>query len=216
LASAPPLQIYFARHGQTDASREDRFCGEMDIPLNATGLAMAAALGERYRHLRWEALYSSPKVRARQTLAPLAAAVQLPAGTEDGLQEIRYGAWDGRLSREVAETDRERYAQWTFDPAQHAPPGGETAGQVAARALAALTAIRERHPSGNVMVVSHKATIRLMLCGLLGVELKLFRARIAARVASVSMVSWHGTGPRLDVLGDISHLPPELQVDEGT
>jgi probable phosphoglycerate mutase len=66
------------------------------------------------------------------------------------------------------------------------------------------------------MIVSHKATIRVLVCALLGIDVGLFRARIGMRVASVTQFSFRKTGPRLDVLGDIAHLPPELHLDVGT
>jgi probable phosphoglycerate mutase len=66
------------------------------------------------------------------------------------------------------------------------------------------------------MIVSHKATLRVILCALLGIELAAFRHRIGHRVAAVSVVEWKKTGPLLKVLGDTSHLPPELLIGDGT
>ena len=60
--------------------------------------------------------------------------------------------------------------------------------------------------SGNVLVVSHKATIRIMLCSLLGIDVGRFRDRISMPVASVSIVEMARQGPLLQVLGDRSHL----------
>lgn len=209
-------RLFFVRHGQTDFSKEDRFTGEIDIPLNETGKAMAEALGAYYASTRWEAIYSSPKLRARQTAEPLCRRTGLPMRIEDGLREIAYGKWDARLADEVEQDDPELYRKWEADPGRHAPPGGETGIQIAERALASVNAIRDRHPSGKVMIVSHKATIRVLVCALLGIDVGLFRARIGMRVASVTQFSFRKSGPRLDVLGDIGHLPPELHLDVGT
>jgi probable phosphoglycerate mutase len=66
------------------------------------------------------------------------------------------------------------------------------------------------------MVVSHKATLRILLCALLGIDLSQFRNRIGQRVAAVSVVEWRKTGPLVKVLGDVSHLPPALLLGDGT
>ena len=73
-----------------------------------------------------------------------------------------------------------------------------------------------RRPEGNVLVVSHKATIRVILCALLGVDLNHFRIRVAAPVASLTAVDFRETGPLLTLLGDTSHLPEHLRKQKGT
>lgn len=210
------LSLYLVRQGQTAFSRENRFCGSIDPPLNETGLAMAEALGARYGAEPWAALYASPRLRARQTVEPTARRAGLSIAVEDGLREIAYGDWEGRPEAEVEAADRERFHAWAAHPGRVAPPGGETGAEIAQRALAAIDAIRSRHADGKVMVVSHKATLRVLLCALLGIDVDRFRARLAQRVCAVNIVDFKKTGPLLQVLGDTSHLPPELLDGDGT
>ena len=101
-------------------------------------------------------------------------------------------------------------------PGAVAPPGGENGWAIAARAVPAIEEIVRRHPEGNVLVVSHKATIRVIICALLGVDLNLFRARIGAPVASIATIEFKSTGPLVTSLGDTSHLPPRLRNAGGT
>jgi probable phosphoglycerate mutase len=210
------LTLYLVRHGQTDYSLQNRFCGSIDPPLNQVGLAMADALAASYGTTPWAAIYASPRLRTRQTAAPTAEVAKVPIQVEDGLREIAYGEWEGRAEAEVAATEPERFHAWAAHPGRVAPPGGETAVEIAARALAAVEAIRARHTEGRVLVVSHKATLRVLLCALLGIDVDLFRARIAQRVCAVSIVELKSSGPLLQVLGDTSHLPPELLATDGT
>ena len=197
--------VYFARHGETDFSREDRFCGDTDAPLNARGRAMAEALAEHYAGVAWAGLYASPMQRALDTVAPLAARVKLPVVQLAGLREISYGSWEGRSEKELRGTPA--FDAWAADPAKNAPPGGETALSIAARANTALADLRAAHPDGNVLVVSHKATIRILVCVLLGVDLARFRDRIGMPEASVTQVEFRGArGPLLVRLGDTAHL----------
>jgi probable phosphoglycerate mutase len=210
------LTLYLVRHGQTDWSLANRFCGESDVPLNATGRAMAEALAARYGTAPWAAIYASPLERARDTAAPTARRAGLPVLVEPGLREIAYGEWDGRPEAEVERDDPERFHAWAAHPGVVAPPGGETGLAIAARALAALEAIRARHDRGQVLVVSHKATLRVLLCALLGIDVDQFRARLQQRTCAVSIVDFKSSGPLLQCLGDVSHLPPELLEGGGT
>ncbi|HXU69438.1 MAG TPA: histidine phosphatase family protein [Polyangia bacterium] len=211
------LSLYLVRHGQTDSSLHNRFAGRIDPPLNATGLAMADALGARYGTEGFVEIVSSPLLRARQTAAPTARIAGLPVVTDDGLVEIAYGEWDGRPEAEVERDDAARFHAWSAHPGRVAPPGGESGAEIAARAMAAVERIRARHADGGkVLVVSHKATLRVLVCALLGIDVDGFRARIAQKVCAVSIVDFKATGPLLQVLGDTSHLPAALRMGDGT
>jgi probable phosphoglycerate mutase len=211
------LSLYLVRHGQTDASLHNCFAGRIDPPLNATGVAMADALAARYGQEGWAEIVASPLLRTRQTAAPTAKIAGLPVTIDEGLAEIAYGEWDGRPEAEVERVDGERFRAWQAHPGRVAPPGGETGDQIATRALAAVERIRARHPDGGrVLMVSHKATLRVLVCALLGLDVDEFRRRIAQKVCAVSIIDFKSTGPLLQVLGDTSHLPPELRAGDGT
>ena len=210
------LELYLLRHGQTDFSRENRFCGAIDPPLNAIGRRMAEALAAAYADTGWTAIYSSPRIRARETATPLALAARVPIDLDEGLAEIAYGAWEGLGHDEVMARYPDAYAYWSHDPASRGTPGGETAFHVAARATPAINRIRERHTSGRVLVVSHKATLRIVMCALLGMDVRLFRERMAQPVAALTCFEIGTRGPLLKLHGDISHLPSELRGLEGT
>ncbi len=86
------------------------------------------------------------------------------------------------------------------------PPGGESAFAIAARALPVLVRARREHPGKNVMLVSHKATVRVMVCALLGVPLGRFRDRVACPTASLTTFEFGERGAMLVRLADVSHL----------
>ncbi|MDP9150558.1 MAG: histidine phosphatase family protein, partial [Myxococcota bacterium] len=92
------------------------------------------------------------------------------------------------------------------DPSLTTPPGGESAFAIAARALPLLVRARREHPSGNVMFVSHKATIRVLACALLGIPLGRFRDRIACPTASLTTFELADGDAMLVRLGDVHHL----------
>jgi probable phosphoglycerate mutase len=210
------LELYLIRHGQTDFSRENRFCGSIDPPLNDVGLRMADAFGAHYADRPWAAIYTSPSQRARRTAAALAGRIGVAPLVDEGLREISYGEWESLRHEDAKARWPEAYAYWAADTASRSTPGGETAFQVAARAALVLERIKREQGEGRVLVASHKATIRILICALLGLDVRLFRDRIAQPVAAVAKFELKKSGPLLTLLGDIEHLPPELRDQEGT
>ncbi len=210
------MQLYLVRHGQTAASRENRFTGSSDPPLTAVGEAMAEAFARVYAGLRWQAIYVSPRLRAQQTAQPLCRLTGVPATVEEGLAEIAYGDWEGLKLDEARERWPEAFAYWAADVASRGTPGGETAFAVAARAMRVVEQIRTRHAEGNVLVVSHKATLRIITCALLGLDVRLFRERLAQPVAAVTKFDLTPKTAQLTLYCDRSHLAPELRDAEGT
>lgn len=212
---ATMLELYLIRHGQTDYSRENRFCGTSDPPLNAIGSRMADAFADAYACVSWDAIYASPRLRTRQMATPLATRCGREIQIEDGLAEIAYGEWEGLRHDDVKATSPEAYAYWSADVASRGTPGGETAFQVAARAAPVLDRLRARK-DGRLLIVSHKATIRILVCALLGMDVRLFRDRLSHGVGAVTKFEIKPYGAQLIQLADTSHLPPDLRGIEGT
>jgi broad specificity phosphatase PhoE len=200
------LTLHLVRHGDTRQAAEGYFAGDIDPPLTERGRAQAEAVGRVASRLDLAAVYVSPKLRARQTAEPILRACRLEPVVEDGLREIAYGAWEGRKESEIKQSDPDMYRAWSQDPALVSPPGGESAFAIAARALPCLVRARREHPGGNVMFVSHKATVRVIVCALLGVPLGRFRDRIACPPASLTTFEFGERGAMLQRLADVSHL----------
>lgn len=210
------LKIYFLRHGETVYSKSGGFCGDLDPELTAEGSMMAEQFGATYAKLPWDAVYVSPMKRTIATATPLCNTVGIEMQLRDGLREIKYGKWEGETVEYVREKYAEDYMNWLTEPAWNAPTEGETSVQISSRASLVIAEIQEKYKSGNVLVVSHKATIRIILCGLLGIDLGSYRNRIAALAASISIVKFDVRGPMLEVLGDRSHLDENLRNLPGT
>jgi probable phosphoglycerate mutase len=211
------LCLHLLRHGQTALSRDNVFCGRgMDPDLTPDGQAMAEAFAAVYRQTPWEAIYASPLRRAIATATPLSRAVSIPFEVRDGLAELDYGEWDGKSAEEVDRTNHDEFVRWSSDPAWNAPTGGETAIALSQRMTEVIEEIRAAHGDGNVLVVSHKASIRVLLCALLGVDVGRFRYRFGCPVGSVSVVEFGAHGPLAASVADRSHLDAALRALPGT
>lgn len=199
-------RLYLVRHGETRASAEDRFSGALDVELSADGEAQVRALGERLREAPLTAVYASPMKRTLATANALAAPHALSVTPLGALREIDHGHWEGRTRRDVETELVEEYTQWETDPYTFAPRGGETGLAVLARALPAVREILARHPGEHVAVVSHKATIRLILCALLGMDARGYRDVLDQSPASLNILDFKdAVRARLVCFNDTSH-----------
>ncbi|HEX2768542.1 MAG TPA: histidine phosphatase family protein [Geobacteraceae bacterium] len=210
------LNIYFLRHGETSASRTGVFCGTLDPDLTPAGHQMAEDFADAYRSLPWVAVFSSPLSRAVATAKPLCEATGMRMQFKEGLKEIAFGQWEGKTPGDVDREFHDDYVRWSADPGWNAPTGGENGIDIARRSSLVLEEIEKSLITGNVLVVSHKATIRIMLCSLLGIDVGRFRDRIGLPVASISIVEMAAHGPLLHLMGDRSYLRESLRSRAGT
>ncbi len=210
------LKLYFLRHGETVQSKEGGYCGELDPELTSVGQQMAQQFAQAYRDLPWTAAYVSPMKRTITTAQPLCEAVGLKPELRDGLKEIFYGKWEGERPETVNEKYHDDYVRWLTDPGWNAPTGGEKGIDVSRRSSAVIQEIQANHSTGNILVVSHKATIRVMICRLLGIDVGRFRDRIAMPVSGVSLIEMGPHGPLMHCLADRSHLDQQLRSLAGT
>ena len=209
------LKLYMLRHGETTFSINRGYCGALDVELTESGRVMARAFADEYKSVDWEAIYCSPMKRTVATATPLAEATGLSLEIRDGIRECNYGEWEGKTKDEVSEEFTANYYHWMTEPAWNAPEGGETAVEVRNRSMAVIAEIGEKYKHGNVLLVSHRTTLRVVLCSLMGMDLGRYRDRLDYPAASLSVVSFGKYGPLLERMGDRSFMSKELQAREG-
>lgn len=209
-------RLHLIRHGATTLSVEDRFAGAVDVPLSDEGRAQARRLGERLASTKLGALYASPLSRTVETARLVGAPQGLEPRLEPGLREIAHGHWEGLKRQEVEAQFSAEYAAWEEDPFTFAPADGETGLAVMARALPVIREIVMRHPGENVAVISHKATIRLLLSSLLGFDARGYRDRLDQAPACLNIVDFKDpVRARLMLYNDTSHYAQEARRASG-
>src|SRR5204862_736295 len=124
--------------------------------------------------------------RTAETARILAQPHGLDVVTRGGLREIDHGHWEGLRRSDVEARFPDEYICWVEDPFTFAPHGGETGVQVVARALPVGREILTAHPGEHVLVVSHKATIRLVLATVLGFDARGYRDRLDQSPSSLT------------------------------
>jgi probable phosphoglycerate mutase len=199
-------RIFLIRHGATVLSREDRFAGSSDVALSDAGWAQAEKLGQRLATETITAVYCSDMHRAIHTAEAVARPHGLTPIARPALREIDHGHWEGMIHQEVERRFTAEYQAWDADPLLAAPPGGETGLSVLARSLPELRRIILDHPGQTVAIVAHKATNRLLLCSILGIDPRLYRARIAQDTACLNAIEFRDPmNGRVTLMNDVSH-----------
>jgi broad specificity phosphatase PhoE len=199
-------RIFLIRHGATTLTAEDRFAGSTDVPLSDEGREQVRRLAVRLSDEKISAVYASPLGRTVETASILAVPHQLEVVTRDGLREISHGHWEQMTRKEVDQKYPDEAAAWEEDPYTFAPLGGESGLGVTARALPVLIEIVRAHPGERVLVVSHKATIRLLLSSLLGFDPRRYRDNLDQNPAALNIVDFRGpVRARLTLFNDTSH-----------
>ena len=154
--------IYLIRHGECEGNRENLFRGRADVPLNETGRNQSEELGGFLKDIFFDAVYSSPRQRARQTASFLRSKtgnIQI----ENGFDNIQLGEWEGKSRDEIKAAYPDLWKIWLTSPETLSFPGFETFEQVAARSLAALKHILGKHSGQTIAVVSHSVVLRILI-----------------------------------------------------
>lgn len=142
--------LVLVRHGQTDWNLQGRIQGRSDVPLNDVGRAQALDAGLRLVADRYDAIVSSPLIRAAETARIIGEQIGI-AEVEllDALVERDYGAAEGMTGSEI---------EAAFGP-DRIVPGRERRSAVVARVRPALIELAERRPDQSIIVVSHGGVI---------------------------------------------------------
>jgi broad specificity phosphatase PhoE len=197
--------LYLVRHGQTDWNKEKIFRGRADVPLNDYGREEAEALSRYLQDVRFDACYSSPLGRARETAEIVARPHSLDVQIDDGLIDVDYGEWQGSAEARVQEQYPETYQRWIERPHHMKFPGGESLSAVRKRALASLEVIRAGHPDGVVLAVAHRVVTKVVMCAVLGLGNAAFW-RIRQDNCAYNVIELSSNGAVVTVMNDTCHM----------
>jgi 2,3-bisphosphoglycerate-dependent phosphoglycerate mutase len=198
-------ELLFIRHGETDWNRQQRFQGQVDVPLNAMGHAQAQRLALRLAADRHDAFFSSDLQRARETAAPLAAAWGLGAVALAGLREQNFGVLEGLDVPTIKARHPDLWRHWLEHRADYALPGGESLREFHARVLAAVRDLAAAAPGQRLAVVTHGGVLDMLWRSALGLPLDGLRACDIPNTG-LNRLRWAGGALHIEAWADASHL----------
>jgi broad specificity phosphatase PhoE len=173
------MQIILCRHGETAWSLSGKHTSFTDIPLTKKGEAQASELGEKLKNFSFDAIYTSPLIRAHNTC--LLAHLPMPPILEPNAVEWNYGIYEGLTTPEI----HQKNPGWNlfFDGA----PKGETSDQVKSRAD--LLIEKWEAQGKNVLLFSHGHFLRVLGARWIGLPTKDARL-LGLSVGSISILGW--------------------------
>ena len=198
-------ELRFIRHGETDWNRQNRFQGQIDVPLNAAGLAQAQRLAGRLAAEPPALLLSSDLQRARQTAAPLAAAWGLQPMLVPGLREQSFGVLEGLDVPSIQRQHPDLWQQWLVQRADFSLPGGESTRQFHSRVLQAVENLVAEHAGQRLVLVTHGGVLDMLWRTARAEALDGLR-QCAIPNTGINRLRWTDGQLRIDAWGDDSHL----------
>jgi probable phosphoglycerate mutase len=167
----------------------------VDASLDTSGLREATAMARALESIPDPLIDTSPRQRARQTAAAIAARSGAEIVISSALDEVDFGAWSGRSFAELA--DDPSWRQWNEQRASAATPAGERIADVCARVLEHLRRMQDAFPSRPIIVVTHAEVIRTALLHWLGAPVESYH-RLLISPASVTRVRLGEWGVRIE------------------
>ncbi len=193
--------IYLVRHAVTDYNLENRFQGQLDIPLNKKGKAQAERLKYYFKGKKIDLIYTSDLKRATETAEYLSKDLNQSLRILSNLREVNVGRLEGMKWEEVKKT----YPAWVSKGHNYGYPGGETRIDIEKRVVNLWDYICQCHSTDNIILVSHGGIIKTLICQLLGIEAS-NRKKLIIDNCSVSWIVLSESGCRVKALNTVLHL----------
>ena len=191
-------QVWLARHGETEWSRDGRHTGVTEVPLTELGRLQAGALRTRLADHRFALVLGSPRSRATET-ARLAGFGHVAAPDPD-LAEWDYGDLEGRRTAEIV-ADFPGWTIWTGPW-----PGGETAQQVSDRADRVIARCLAPEVDGDALLFGHGHMLRVLAARWLELPGD-SGGMFGLSTGSVSVLGWERDRRIVESWNELPHQP---------
>lgn len=204
------VRLILIRHGQTDYSSQNRYCGFSNPPLNDKGIWQAEKLAVRLKDTKTDKVYSSDLIRAYQTANIIFG--DNPIEKTPDLREMNFGLFEGLKYEQLVGNYPELYGDWVDNPEKIKTPNGEGLGDLSKRVEQRLSFIISQHEDRTLAVVTHSGPIRIVLCKALKFDLKMFW-QIEQQFCALNIIDYaEKAQPRVVKMNDASHLSAEEKV----
>ncbi len=202
-------RLCVVRHGETAWNAEHRVQGQLDVPLNAIGLAQAQAAARVLSREKFDAIYSSDLSRARQTAQPAATLLSMEVAIDPALRERHYGIFERLTYAEVKTRYPEDYARFEARDPEYAFRTGESLKDFSARSIAVISKIANAHAGQSILVFTHGGVLDKLYRFVAGLPLSAQR-EFGIPNAGLNRIERTAAGWQIRAWADTAHLEGAL------
>ena len=160
-------QLLLVRHGQSTYNLENRFTGNLDVPLTPLGEEEAHLAGKKLFNFHFDIAYTSMLNRAWETLRIILEEIKqtdLPINKNAALNERMYGSLQGQNKAEIAQKYGEDQVELWRRSYEVRPPEGESLHDTYNRTVPYYQ--KEIEPKlkndKNILIVAHGNSLRAL------------------------------------------------------
>lgn len=198
--------MYLTRHGQTEWNLNKKMQGHLDSPLTEHGMRQAEWLKERLENIQFDTIYSSSSPRAFSTARILSGNRPLQIATLDSLKEINMGLWEGQQIDWIQQQFPVQYDLFFNEPHLYRPTGhGESYSELLERTIPALNHILAEHQGQQVLIVTHRITLKVIMSYFLGKPLHEIGRMPDIHPTALCKIIMNNNVPKVELYGDTSH-----------
>jgi broad specificity phosphatase PhoE len=210
------MALYLVRHGQTEYNEQQKMQGQTNSLLNQEGQNQARLIGKKLENMNFAKIYTSDLKRAYDTAKIMNEYLKLEIIKDLGLREIHLGLFEGKTMDEVKIAHQDilmQYDEMNFDFDLHQ---GESLNQFNKRIITTFKAIASKHFNEDVIVVTHRGFIQILLCTLLQIDFNK-RNEFIIDNGSISVISYNNDLDNFEciILNDIRHLETHHSQGDG-
>ena len=205
--------LTMVRHGETTWNAEGRIQGHLDLPLSATGMAQAAAIGRRLGGESFDAVLSSDLERALQTARPIVGHPGQAILRDARLRERHLGVLQGLTGEEAAIRQSQAWGVFKARNPESVLEGGETLGEFSQRVVGLINELLTTHVGQRLLLVTHGGVLDAAYRHATAMPLNALR-NFPIYNASINVLRHRGGIWTVESWGDISHLPQVLAMDD--
>ncbi len=198
-------KIFLIRHGQSEWNKLYKIQGQQDTMLTDLGRKQAVRIGSRLINENVDIIFTSDLARAFDTANIISGIINKPLVVSQDIREINFGKWEGLTLQNIKEMYRDEYSLWLKEPDRLEIEGAETLKKLEARIMNWINNIIMESRENNIAIVSHSATLKTIILGLLGIDISHYK-NITLHNVSLSIVECREYNNVLTMLNDTSHL----------
>ena len=197
-------KIFLVRHGESQWNVLKKIQGQQDVPLTNKGVFQANQIANRLKDEKIDEIYSSDLTRAFNTAQIIGKLLKLDVTPMEEFREINFGIWEGMSHEKMLLKDYNELLMWKKEPEKLKVEGAESLKELQLRAMDGVNKITKEKENRNILIVSHSATIKTIILGLLNMNLAHFK-NLSINNVSLTIIEFRNYNKVLKVLNDSYH-----------